>query len=70
MPNTDQLYVKYKSTQCGSFSIGKASWIEDGGKQPLPVKKLKNIEMSNTSKSMLEHSLEEMEKEMSLYIGR
>lgn len=48
MPNADQLYVRYKSTQCGSFPIGKAIWIEE----PLPLKKLENVEMPNT-KSML-----------------
>lgn len=41
MPQTDQLNIKYKSPQCWAFSIGKTSWIENGSKQPLPVKILK-----------------------------
>lgn len=40
MPQADKLNIKYESTQCRAFSVGKTRWIENGCEKPLPVKKL------------------------------
>lgn len=43
MPHSDKLNIKDQSAQCRTFTICKTGWIENGGKQSLPVKELQKL---------------------------
>lgn len=51
MPQAHQLNIKNQSPQRRTFSIGKAGRVENGSKQPLPIKELQNNKKTGECKA-------------------